>query len=141
MTPRSPDPVRGRLAAAAVLLAAAVPAVAVLAGKAAPEEVPVKSATRPGDAPVKGATRPDDAELRRRLTPEQYAVTQQCGTEPPFRNAYWDNHEPGLYVDVVSGEPLFSSADKFDSGSGWPSFTRPVEPNVVEKRDASHGMI
>ncbi len=83
----------------------------------------------------------NDAELRKALTPEQYAVTQQCGTEPPFHNAYWDNHEPGIYVDVVSGEPLFSSTDKFDSGSGWPSFTRPIAPNVVEKRDASLGMV
>jgi peptide methionine sulfoxide reductase msrA/msrB len=82
-----------------------------------------------------------DAELRARLTPEQWAVTQEDATEPPFRNAYWDHHEPGLYVDVVSGEPLFASTDKFDSGSGWPSFTRSVAPNVVEKRDASHGMI
>jgi peptide methionine sulfoxide reductase msrA/msrB len=83
----------------------------------------------------------NDAELRKALTPEQYAVTQQCGTEPPFHNAFWDNHEPGIYVDVVSGEPLFSSTDKFDSGSGWPSFTRPIAPNVVEKRDASLGMV
>ncbi len=79
-------------------------------------------------------------ELRSKLTPEQFRVTQQCGTEPPFRNAYWDHHEPGLYVDVVSGEPLFTSLDKFDSGSGWPSFTRPVEPNLVERSDGSHGM-
>jgi peptide methionine sulfoxide reductase msrA/msrB len=85
--------------------------------------------------------KPSQGDLRRKLTPEQYAVTQDRGTEPPFRNAYWDNHEPGLYVDVVSGEPLFSSADKFDSGSGWPSFTRPAAPNVVEIRDTSHGMI
>ena len=76
------------------------------------------------------------------LTPEQYQVTQQCGTEPPFRNEYWDNHEPGIYVDVVSGEPLFASVDKFDSGTGWPSFTTPIEKdNVVEKRDRSHFMI
>ncbi|EAR20277.1 peptide-methionine (R)-S-oxide reductase MsrB [Nitrococcus mobilis] len=76
------------------------------------------------------------------LTPEQYRVTQQDGTEPPFTNAFWDNKEPGLYVDVVSGEPLFASVDKFDSGTGWPSFTRPVEvDNVVENRDSSHGMI
>ncbi len=68
-----------------------------------------------------------DEELRKPLTPEQYEVTQHGGTEPPFRNAYWDNHEAGIYVDVVSGEPLFSSLDKFDSGSGWPSFTRPLD--------------
>ncbi len=95
----------------------------------------------PKGGPVPIPRKPNAAELRERLTPEQYAVTQDGGTEPPFRNAYWDNHEPGLYVDVVSGEPLFSSTDKFDSGTGWPSFSRPVAPNVVEKRDATHGMI
>jgi peptide-methionine (R)-S-oxide reductase len=77
-----------------------------------------------------------------RLSPEQYEVTQRSGTERPFKNAYWDNKEPGLYVDVVSGEPLFTSMDKFDSDCGWPSFTRPIEAeNVLENRDASHGMI
>jgi peptide methionine sulfoxide reductase msrA/msrB len=82
-----------------------------------------------------------DAELRQRLSGLQYHVTQQCGTEPPFNNEYWDNHEPGIYVDVVSGEPLFSSLDKFDSGTGWPSFTQPItKRGVTEKRDASHGM-
>ena len=76
-----------------------------------------------------------------RLSPEQYRVTQRDGTERPFENAYWDNKQPGIYVDVVSGEPLFSSLDKFDSGCGWPSFTRPVETeNVVEQQDSSHGM-
>jgi peptide-methionine (R)-S-oxide reductase len=76
------------------------------------------------------------------LTPEQYHVTQKNGTERPFTGEYWDNHEPGIYVDVVSGEPLFASVNKFDSGSGWPSFTKPIEPaNVVEKRDLSHLMI
>jgi len=84
--------------------------------------------------------KPSPQELAARLTREQFAVTQQCGTEPPFRNAFWDHHEPGLYVDVVSGEPLFASVHKFDSGSGWPSFTRPVAPNVTEHADASHGM-
>jgi peptide-methionine (R)-S-oxide reductase len=75
------------------------------------------------------------------LSPEQYRVTQEDGTERPFSNAYWDNKAPGLYVDVVSGEPLFASVDKFDSGTGWPSFTRPVEPaHVVEHSDASLGM-
>lgn len=76
------------------------------------------------------------------LTPEQFRVTQQCGTEPAFQNEYWDNKEPGLYVDVVSGEPLFASVHKFDSGTGWPSFTVPVDPaNVVEKQDVSYGMV
>ena len=73
-----------------------------------------------------------------KLTPEQFAVTQQDATEPAFRNEFWDNHDDGIYVDVVSGEPLFSSTDKFDSGSGWPSFTRPIEPaHVVQKDDRS----
>lgn len=76
-----------------------------------------------------------------KLTPEQRRVTQQDGTERAFTGAYWDNKKPGLYVDVVSGEPLFASVDKFDSGTGWPSFTRPIEKaNVVEKTDVSHGM-
>lgn len=78
--------------------------------------------------------KPDDDELRRRLTPLQYQVTQHEGTEAPFRNEYWDNKEPGIYVDVVSGEPLFSSLDKYDSGTGWPSFTRPLEPEHVTTR-------
>ncbi len=81
---------------------------------------------------------PDDKELKKRLTAMQYTVTRKNGTEPPFDNAYWDNHEPGIYVDIVSGEPLFSSRDKFDSGTGWPSFSRPLEPeNIVEKNDRS----
>ncbi|MFP3868311.1 MAG: peptide-methionine (R)-S-oxide reductase MsrB [Desulfobacteraceae bacterium] len=80
--------------------------------------------------------RPSDEELRQRLTPLQYQVTQQEGTEPPFQNQYWDNKKAGIYVDVVSGEPLFSSLDKYDSGTGWPSFIRPLEPgNIVEKED------
>jgi len=82
-----------------------------------------------------------DEDLKKRLTPEQYNVTQCSATEPPFRNEFWDHHEPGIYVDVVSGEPLFSSTDKFDSGTGWPSFVRPLEPaNVTEHTDGSHGM-
>ena len=77
-----------------------------------------------------------------RLTPEQYRVTQKAGTEPAFDNEYWDNKEPGIYVDVVSGEPLFASVNKYDSRSGWPSFTVPIEPgNVVERRDFSHLML
>jgi methionine-R-sulfoxide reductase len=86
-------------------------------------------------------TRESDADLKRRLTPEQYNVTRCSATEPPFRNEFWNHHEPGIYVDVVSGEPLFASTDKFDSGTGWPSFVRPIEPaNVTEHADDSHGM-
>ena len=86
-------------------------------------------------------TKADDADLKTKLTPEQYRVTMQCGTEPPFHNAYWDNHKPGIYVDVISGRPLFTSLDKFDSGTGWPSFTKPVDKSqVVEKTDATLGM-
>ena len=84
----------------------------------------------------KSYTKPDDATLRKRLTPMQYNVTQQEGTEPPFQNEYDKNKREGIYVDIVSGEPLFSSLDKFDSGTGWPSFTKPLEPgNIVEKVD------
>jgi len=82
--------------------------------------------------------KPSDAELQRRLTPEEYRVTQHEGTERPFSNPYWDNHADGIYVDVVSGEPLFSSRDKFESGTGWPSFTKPLDAdNVVTKTDNS----
>jgi methionine-R-sulfoxide reductase len=82
--------------------------------------------------------KPSKAELRKRLTSMQYNVTQEEGTEPPFRNEFWDNHRAGIYVDIVSGEPLFSSTDKYESGTGWPSFTRPLEPgNIVKKEDRS----
>jgi peptide-methionine (R)-S-oxide reductase len=83
-----------------------------------------------------------DPQAISQLTPEQYQVTQKKGTEPAFRNEYWDNKEPGIYVDVVSGEPLFASVNKYDSRSGWPSFTVPIEPgNIVKKRDFGLGMI
>jgi methionine-R-sulfoxide reductase len=84
---------------------------------------------------------PTDAELRKQLTKDQYKVTRECGTETPFHNAYWDNHRPGIYVDIITGEPLFSSLDKFDSGTGWPSFTKPISADkVTEKKDSSYGM-
>jgi peptide methionine sulfoxide reductase msrA/msrB len=87
-------------------------------------------------------TRPSDSELRKLLTPLQYKVTQEDGTEPAFNNKYWDNHKAGIYVDIVSGEPLFSSLDKYDSGTGWPSFTKPLVPgNIVEKKDRTLWMV
>jgi len=111
-------------------------------GKKTPS--PKKEGTKSGDAGAQSdaaktpAAKPDDATLKKTLSSLQYNVTQQCGTEPPFMNEYWDNHREGIYVDVVSGEPLFSSLDKFDSGTGWPSFTRPIETgNVMEKEDRS----
>ncbi len=83
-----------------------------------------------------------NADAISRLTPEQFQVTQRSATERPFQNAFWDHDEPGLYVDIVSGEPLFTSLDKFDSHCGWPSFTKPVEPaNVEELSDSTHGMV
>lgn len=92
---------------------------------------------------VEGASAiPSDAELKQKLTPLQYNVTRGDGTEPPFRNAYWDNKEAGIYVDIISGEPLFSSIDKFDSGTGWPSFTQPINSEeIVENKDRSLGMV
>jgi methionine-R-sulfoxide reductase len=93
-----------------------------------------------GDQPMKIYHKNPEAVSR--LTPEQYRVTQQDGTERPFANAYWDTKEPGVYVDVVSGEPLFASFDKYDSGSGWPSFVKPIDAgNIIERRDTSHGMV
>ncbi len=90
-----------------------------------------------GAAPQK-YVRPEKAEIKKQLTPLQYKVTQKEGTEPPFKNEYWDNKQEGIYVDVVTGEPLFSSIDKFKSGTGWPSFIRPlVAKNVVERKDRS----
>jgi len=109
-----------------------VAALALLAGRA-------RTADKTASPATKGRTvsgKPSDEELKKRLTPLQYEVTQHEGTEPPFRNEYWNNHEDGIYVDVVSGEALFSSRDKYDSGTGWPSFTKPLEKqNVAEKTD------
>jgi peptide methionine sulfoxide reductase msrA/msrB len=96
-----------------------------------------------GVTPMKRSyTKPSDEELRKRLTPLEFEVARNDATEPPFRNAFWDNHEEGLYVDIASGEPLFSSRDKFDSGTGWPSFSRPVDAErVVKHVDRAHGMV
>ena len=102
-------------------------------------DAPKSVAGQPADSRY---SKPSDEALRQKLTPLQYEVTQREGTEPPFRNEYWDNKKAGIYVDVVSGEPLFSSLDKYDSGTGWPSFTKPLEPgNIVEKQDRSLFMV
>ena len=123
--------------AVTVLLATGIVAMVRHAGRTAPTGI---STYEPEN--MKDFKKPDPAQLKRNLSSEQFAVTQQCGTEPAFHNAYWDNHKPGLYVDLVSGEPLFSSLDKFDSGTGWPSFTQPVKgADVVEKKDSAFGLV
>ena len=119
-----------------LLAAAAAAAISLLliAGSAQAQDRQVAAA--PAAAPRKVFVKPSDSEIRKKLTPLQYSVTQREATETPYRNVYWDNHEPGIYVDVVSGEPLFSSLDKYDSATGWPSFTRPLEPaNIRTKTD------
>ncbi|MGA7617305.1 MAG: peptide-methionine (R)-S-oxide reductase MsrB [Thermoanaerobaculia bacterium] len=106
-----------------------------------PSSAAVHTASTKG-ASMSQYTKPSETELKKELTPLQYDVTQNGGTEPAFRNQYWDNHKAGIYVDVVSGEPLFSSLDKFESGTGWPSFTRPLVPdNIVEKTDRQFFMV
>ena len=119
-----------------ILIAAAV-ATLLCAGTAAAQ---TKPAAAPAAAPRRAFVKPSDSDLKKKLTPLQYEVTQHEATETPFRNLYWDNHEPGIYVDVVSGEPLFSSLDKYDSGTGWPSFTKPLEAaNIRTKTDRMLG--
>lgn len=123
-------PIRSPLAAAALALAALAACERAGAdGSADVTNEPNGETTMTTDGTKPG--KPDDDELRRRLTPTQYQVTQHEGTEAPFQNEYWDHKEPGIYVDVVSGEPLFSSLDKYDSGTGWPSFTKPIDDGVV----------
>ena len=119
------------------LLAAGVLA---LTGNTGEAQTAAATTNQPMD--MKNFKKPDEAVLRKQLTAEQFAVTQKAATEPAFHNEYWDNHQPGLYVDVVSGQPLFSSLDKFDSGCGWPSFTKPLSGDEVkEHSDHSYGMI
>ena len=117
--------------------AATISLLCVLATSACGQDNRASAANAAPAAPARnGFVKPSDAELKKELTPLQYAVTQHAVTETPFNNTYWDNHEPGIYVDVVSGEPLFSSLDKYDSGTGWPSFTRPLVPaNIRTKTD------
>jgi peptide methionine sulfoxide reductase msrA/msrB len=122
--------------AAAVLFVAGIVVIVRHAAHAQQSDIAADESER-----MKIFKKPEPAQLRKKLSSEQFEVTQQCGTEPAFHNAYWDNHKPGIYVDVVSGEPLFSSLDKFDSGTGWPSFTQPMKGTaVVEKTDSALGM-
>ena len=112
------------------------------AGEAMEMEKKMATHTMDGEKKEMMVEVPTDEQLKQTLTPLQYRVARESGTEPPFKNEYWDNHEPGIYVDVVSGEPLFSSTDKFESGTGWPSFTRPLQSdNVIEKKDSSFFMV
>ena len=121
---------------AAALLAAGIFAALHNAGRAQQADISTNQPTNMSDFKKPGAD-----ELKKKLTDEQFAVTQEAATEPPFQNEFWDNEKPGIYVDVVSGRPLFSSLDKFDSGCGWPSFTKPLSgTDVVERADNSYGM-
>jgi methionine-R-sulfoxide reductase len=131
-----PSKVSSRLA----LLAALLGAVVVAAGTvwwSHHRDQRVVAKTHPDEFPV-----PTEKELRYQLSPEQYHVTRENGTETAFRNAFWDNHKPGIYVDIITNEPLFSSVDKFDSNTGWPSFTKPIAPeHIVQVTDTSHDMV
>ncbi len=142
--PRSPSMKRCALdGAGGARILGLVLTAAVLAGCLARADTQgaKERATDPGGI-MHDKTRPTDAELKKRLTPLQYEVARCSATEPPFRNEYWNNKKPGIYVDIVSGEPLFSSTDKYDSGSGWPSFTRPLkEEQVVRREDRELGMV
>jgi len=133
------QPIRIAGITAAALLIGSIFAVVHNAGRAQPTEISTNQIYQPSD--MNNFKKPDAAELKMELTPEQFAVTQEAATEPPFQNEFWDNHKPGIYVDIVSGRPLFSSLDKFDSGCGWPSFTQPLAAtDVVEHTDNSYGM-
>jgi methionine-R-sulfoxide reductase len=130
----------------ALLIFTSVALVAVAGAQGAPPVEPGAVAARTGTnatiKPMNTFAKPSAVELKKKLTPAQYQVTQQSATEPPFRNEFWNNKKPGIYVDIVSGKPLFSSLDKFDSGCGWPSFTKPLnEGEIQQKSDTSHGMV
>jgi len=115
-------------------------ALALVLGTACATEAMPEARADDTPRPIR-TTKPSAEQLRKELTSIQYAVTQNNDTEVPFKNPYWDHHAAGIYVDITTGQPLFSSLDKFDSGTGWPSFTRPIKPEtLVEKRDRAHGM-
>jgi methionine-R-sulfoxide reductase len=134
---RHPSSRASRLTLLAALIAAIGVAIGSIFWSQAHAERKMNEKTRPREMTV-----PSDASLRRQLTAEQYHVTRENGTETAFRNPYWDNHRAGIYVDIITSEPLFSSIDKFDSGTGWPSFTKPIAPeHVVQRTDQSFGMV
>ena len=129
---------RTLIALAAVAGICALGAAVFLAHRADAQPGPATSANTAmgtNSVAMKDFKKPSDAELKKQLTPLEYSVTQHADTEPPFKNKYWDNHKPGIYVDIVSGEPLFSSLDKFDSGCGWPSFSKPLDDKKVVEHD------
>ena len=128
-----------KIACISAAVAAGIFAVVHNAGRAQPTDNSINQIYQPSD--MNNFKKPGAAELKKKLTPEQFAVTQEAATEPAFHNEFWDNHKPGIYVDIVSGKPLFSSLDKFDSGCGWPSFSKPLSgTDVVEHTDTSYGM-
>lgn len=133
---------RTLIAVAAVTGVSALCAAVLLAGPSgSPTEAASSTLTSTNSIDMKNFQKPPDDDLKKRLSPMQYQVTQHAATEPSFHNEYWDNHKAGIYVDIVSGEPLFSSLDKFDSGCGWPSFWDAADPEKVERRhDHSYGM-
>ena len=140
---KSPEPeLKPRLLPSVPIAIAAMVAIALVGAARWSRSAPRASDPTGGRVmSQKKYTKPSTAELKKTLTGVQYEVTQNAGTEPPFDNAYWNNHQAGLYVDIATGEPLFSSTDKFESGTGWPSFTRPVEEGrVVDASDSTHGM-
>ena len=133
---------RGSLQTAFVLLALFAAAALLCTAPVSAQTRTASTSSTSSSATIarKAFVKPSDSDLKKKLTPLQYEVTQHEATETPFRNTYWDNHEAGIYVDIVSGEPLFSSLDKFDSGTGWPSFTKPLEPaNIQTKTDRMLG--
>jgi peptide methionine sulfoxide reductase msrA/msrB len=133
------QPIKIAGVAAATLLAAGIFAVVHNSGRAQPTEISTNQIYQSSD--MKDFKKPSADELKKKLTAEQFAVTQEAATEPAFQNEFWNNDKPGIYVDIVSGKPLFSSLDKFDSGCGWPSFSKPLAAaDVVEHTDNSFGM-
>ena len=131
-----PSKASSRITLLAALVGAVIVAVGVVWWSYA-QDKKVVDKTHPDEFPV-----PSERELRYQLSPEQYHVTRENGTETAFHNAFWDNHKPGIYVDIITNEPLFSSVDKFDSNTGWPSFTKPIAPDhVVQVTDTSHDMV